>query len=130
MKLFYTRTHTQVEYKSVISRVSSIAYLGPYSKLFLCEISFPTKFIGQNLTTDLGSTSVRVQILFVYTLLLFFKRISVGVNNDNINDKNSTHTCILVCNTQIYDFRDNNKYNYIYDTCPMLCGSFTCIDIM
>ena len=65
IKLF--RTHTQVEYKSVISRVSSIAYLEPYSKLFLCEILFPMKSIKQNLTNDFNSSSVSPNIICLYT---------------------------------------------------------------
>ena len=39
IKLFCTRTHTQVEYKSDISRQSS--------KLFLCKILIPTKSTGR-----------------------------------------------------------------------------------
>ena len=49
IKLFHTRTHTQVEYKSAISRARSIAYLEPYSKLFLRKMLFTTKSVGHNL---------------------------------------------------------------------------------
>ena len=113
-KTFCTRIHTQVEYKSVISRVSSITSLEPYSKLFLCEISFPTKSIGQNFqTNDFNSTSVSPHIICLYAFAFFWRIRMGGVQcipsiYMYINYINSTRTCTLVYNTQTYALRDNN----------------------
>ena len=51
----------------MISRESSIGYLEPYTKIFLCEILLPTKSIGQKLTNDSNSTSVGPNIIYLYT---------------------------------------------------------------
>ena len=107
-KLFHTRIHTQLEYKSVISRVCSIAYLEPYSKLFLCEILLPTKSIGQNLTNYL-----RVQIFFVCTLLLFGENKRGGgvtmYTYLHVYKLYKLYTqCTPVYSTHIYAVRDNS----------------------
>ena len=59
-KPLHTPTHTQEEYTSAFFRVSSIAYLEPYSNLFLRKIWFPPKSIRQNLTNVFNSKSLLV----------------------------------------------------------------------
>ena len=89
----------------MISRVSSIAYLEPYSKLFLCEILFPMKSFKQNLTNDFNSSSVSPNIICLYTFAFCGELGGWGemytYKHVYINYINSTRTCTLVPNTQI-----------------------------
>ena len=94
---------------------------------------FPTKSIGQNWTNDFNSSLMSPNIICLIQICCLWRIKGEGYNVCAyiymhmyiiiIYNINSTPTCTLVYNTQIYAFRDNYWYTFIiiYYTCPILC---------